>query len=200
MARATSRSYIRWRFSQNSGVIPSALPIRNAVSAVIDLRQWTISCIRTWGTPIVFAKRYWVMPSSLMTFCQVFSWMYRSRGGHSLSIVAQPDANYAWSSGIRTQLAPAAFSTCYPCNISLTRRENIMLTKPSKTADEDLPQGRMLTEEEDREMKENLARRNFGMSLDEFTEAWKASKFDGDREKHGDVVFLASMLPEYWTD
>ena len=49
-------------------------------------------------------------------------------------------------------------------------------------------------------MKENLARRNFGMSLDEFTEAWKAGKFDNDRGKHGDVVFLAKMLPEYWTD
>ena len=58
----------------------------------------------------------------------------------------------------------------------------------------------MLTEEEDREMKENLARRSFGMSLDEFTEAWKAGKFDGDKEKHGDVVFLASMLPEYWVE
>ncbi len=75
-----------------------------------------------------------------------------------------------------------------------------MLTKPSTITDEDLPQGRMLTEEEDREMKENLARRDFGMSLDEFTEAWKAGKFDGDEEKHGDVVFLASMLPEYWAD
>ena len=75
-----------------------------------------------------------------------------------------------------------------------------MFTKPSKTLDEDLPQGRMLTEEEDREMKEMLARRNFDMSLDEFTEAWKAGKFDGDKERHGDVVFLASMLPEYWQD
>ena len=37
-----------------------------------------------------------------------------------------------------------------------------MLTKPSKTVDENLAQGRMLTEEEDHEMKENLARRNFG--------------------------------------
>ena len=75
-----------------------------------------------------------------------------------------------------------------------------MLTKPSKIIDEALPQVRTLTEEEDREMKENLARRDFGMSLDEFTEAWKAGKFDGDEEKHGDVVFLASMLPEYWAD
>ncbi len=75
-----------------------------------------------------------------------------------------------------------------------------MFTKPSKTFDEDLPQGRMLTEEEDREMKENLARRNFDMSLDDFTEAWKAGKFDGDKEKHGRVIALAMMLPEYWED
>ena len=75
-----------------------------------------------------------------------------------------------------------------------------MLIKPSKIVDEDLPQGRMLTEEEDREMKENLARKNFGMSLAEFTDAWKAGKFDNDRERHGDVVFLAKMLPEYWAE
>jgi len=75
-----------------------------------------------------------------------------------------------------------------------------MLTKPSKITDEDIPQGRMLTEKESREMKENLARDYFDMSLDEFTEAWKAGKFDGDQERHGDVVFLAAMLPEAWTD
>ena len=75
-----------------------------------------------------------------------------------------------------------------------------MLIKPSQTTDEDIPQGRMLTEEEDREMKETLARKNFGMSLDEFTEAWKAGKFDNDRERHGKVVALAMMLPEYWTE
>lgn len=74
-----------------------------------------------------------------------------------------------------------------------------MLTKPSKIVDENLPQCRMLTEEEDREMKENLAQKKFGMTLDEFTEAWKAGKFDDDRKRHGDVVFLAKMLPEYWT-
>ena len=69
---------------------------------------------------------------------------------------------------------------------------------PETIDDEDLPQGRMFTEEEDREMKETLARRYFDMSLDEFTEKWKAGEFDGDRERHGDVVFLAKMLPEYW--
>ena len=71
---------------------------------------------------------------------------------------------------------------------------------PETIADEDLPEGRMLTEEEDREMKENLAQKNFGKSFAEFAKAWNAGEFDDDRERHGDVIFLASMLPEYWTD
>ena len=75
-----------------------------------------------------------------------------------------------------------------------------MLINPSTTIDDDIPEGRMLTEEEDREMKENLARHYFDMSLEEFTQAWKAGRFDGDHERHGDVVFLASMLPEYWEE
>ena len=74
-----------------------------------------------------------------------------------------------------------------------------MLTKPSKTG-EDLPELHNLTEDEYREMKENLALKNFGMSLKEFAEAWKAGKFDDDREKHGDVIRLAMMLPEYWAE
>ena len=66
--------------------------------------------------------------------------------------------------------------------------------------DNDIPQPRILTEEESLEMKENLAQRNFGMSLAEFTKAWLDGEFDGDRKRHGNVIFLASMLPEYWTD
>ena len=66
--------------------------------------------------------------------------------------------------------------------------------------DEDIPQSRILTEKEDREMKENLAQRNFGMSLAEFTKAWLDGEFDDDRERHGRVIALALMLPEYWTD
>ena len=66
--------------------------------------------------------------------------------------------------------------------------------------DEDIPQGRMLTEEEDREMKENLAQRNFGLSLAEFTKAWRAGEFDDNRELHGRVIALAMMLPEFWID
>ena len=71
---------------------------------------------------------------------------------------------------------------------------------PETIDDEDLPQGRMLTEEEDREMKENLARLHFDMSLEEFTEAWKAGDFDDDHELHGRVSFLAAMLPDYWEE
>lgn len=48
-------------------------------------------------------------------------------------------------------------------------------------------------------MKENLARYYFDMSLDEFTAAWNAGEFD-DRKRHGNVVFLVKMLPEYWTE
>ena len=32
-------------------------------------------------------------------------------------------------------------------------------------------------------MKENLARTNFGMSLDEFAKGWKAGDFEGDRAR-----------------
>lgn len=65
---------------------------------------------------------------------------------------------------------------------------------------QDTRSARFLTEEEAREMKENLARTNFGMSLDEFTAAWKSGEFDNDRERHHKVVSLAMMLPEYWED
>ena len=74
-----------------------------------------------------------------------------------------------------------------------------MLTKPSQNT-EDIPQGRILNEQEFLAMKEKLAQKRFGMSLEEFTKAWKAGEFDDDPERHGDVVSLAMMLPEYWTD
>ena len=69
---------------------------------------------------------------------------------------------------------------------------------PETIADEDLPKPHILTEEESRVMQENLAQKNFGMSLDEFRKAWLAGEFDGDRERHGRVIALAMMLPEYW--
>ena len=57
-----------------------------------------------------------------------------------------------------------------------------------------------LTEEEDRSIMEDLAQTNFGMSLDEFIRAWKSGKFDNDKRRHGDVISLAMMTPEYWND
>ncbi len=64
--------------------------------------------------------------------------------------------------------------------------------------DAELPKPRILTEEESLAMRENLARKNFGMSLDEFRKAYTAGEFDNDRERHGEVISLAMMLPEYW--
>ena len=72
-----------------------------------------------------------------------------------------------------------------------------MTAKPEKE-EFYVPKPIFLTKEEAREMKENLARKNFGMSLDEFFEAWKAGEFDDDRERHGDVIELAMMIPEAW--
>ena len=74
-----------------------------------------------------------------------------------------------------------------------------MVVEPTVITDEDLPQIRMLTEEEDLAMKENLARIDFDMSLEEFTAAWQAGEFDDKPELHGRVISLAMMLPEYWT-
>ena len=75
-----------------------------------------------------------------------------------------------------------------------------MLIKPSEITDDNIPQPRILTEEESRLMRENLAQKNFGMSLEEFTKAWKAGEFDNERERHGKVIALAMMLPEYWEE
>ena len=74
-----------------------------------------------------------------------------------------------------------------------------MLTKPSQKT-EDIPQVRILNEQEFLAMKERLAQTRFGMSLEEFTKAWKAGEFDDDQDRHGDVIGLAMMLPEYWAD
>ena len=73
-----------------------------------------------------------------------------------------------------------------------------MLTSPIEATDQDIPKPRILTEEESLAMREHLARKNFGMSFEEFGKAWKAGEFDNDRERHGKVVSLAMLLPEYW--
>ncbi len=74
-----------------------------------------------------------------------------------------------------------------------------MLTK-TLDASRETSEIRFLTKEEDRAMKEGLAQEHFGMSLGEFIEAWQSGRFDDDEERHDEVVSLAMMLPEYWTD
>lgn len=78
-------------------------------------------------------------------------------------------------------------------------RGNAMATQVSQKV-QDVRPARFLSEDEARNMKENLAQTNFGMSLDEFTRAWMAGEFDQDQENHHKVVSLAMMLPEYWED
>ena len=79
-------------------------------------------------------------------------------------------------------------------------KEGILLNELPMMTDEVLPQGHILTEEEDREMNETLARESFGVCLGEFTEAWKAGRFDGDRESHSAVIGLMMTPREHWLD
>ena len=72
-----------------------------------------------------------------------------------------------------------------------------MATQTSQATQETL-KGRMLSEDEARAVHENLARENFGMSLDEFIKAWKSGGFDNDRKRHNKVVSLAMLVPECW--
>ena len=102
-----------------------------------------------------------------------------------------------------TQLSRRRDTAQTQCGILVVQADDggraAMLTITSK-AGEDLPELHNLTVDEYQQMKENLALKNFGMNLEEFAEAWKAGKFDDDREKHGDVIRLAMMLPEYWAE
>ena len=79
-------------------------------------------------------------------------------------------------------------------------RGNAMLTKPSEITDDNTPRPRILTEEESKLMRENLAQKNFGMSFAEFAKAWNSGEFSYDRERHGKVLALAMLLPEYWEE
>ena len=73
-----------------------------------------------------------------------------------------------------------------------------MATRVENIEEIEVPKPRYYTEEEWREIREREARENFGMSLDEFFEAWKAGKFDGKPELHSEVVSLAMTIPEAW--
>ena len=67
-----------------------------------------------------------------------------------------------------------------------------MVAKPSEVTGEDIPQPRILTEEESLAMRESLA--------GEFTKVWKDDEFDDNRECHGKVIALAMLLQEYWEE
>ena len=73
-----------------------------------------------------------------------------------------------------------------------------MATQTSQTIRETTSNGRMLSEDEARGLQDNLARENFGITLDQFIKAWKAGEFDDDRERHNKVVSLAMLIPECW--
>ena len=76
---------------------------------------------------------------------------------------------------------------------SLKRIEEIDPAEEAK-----VPKPVVYTEKEWQAILEREARENFGMSVAEFFEAWKAGKFKGNREMHGKVVSLAMSIPEAW--
>ncbi len=67
-----------------------------------------------------------------------------------------------------------------------------MATESENIENIEVPKPHYYTEEEWREIRETEAQGNFGMSLAEFFEAWKAGEF------HDDVVSLAMTIPEAW--
>ena len=81
-----------------------------------------------------------------------------------------------------------------PPHVSEEEWRNIPETIPAS----ELPNPIFYTEEEWREIREKEAQKNFGMSLDEFFEAWTAGEFEGKPEIHDDVISLAMTIPEYW--
>ena len=68
----------------------------------------------------------------------------------------------------------------------------------SKKEEIHVPKPIILDEEEWQAMMERTAQKQFGMSVAEFFEAWQAGEFEDDRERHGEVISLAMMIPEAW--
>ncbi len=69
---------------------------------------------------------------------------------------------------------------------------------PETIPKEDLPKPIFYAEEEWQAKMERQAQRDFGMSVAEFFEAWKAGEFDGKPELHTKIVGLAMQIPEAW--
>ena len=73
-----------------------------------------------------------------------------------------------------------------------------MVTEPENTEEIEVPEPIFLTKEESQAIRERDARERFGMSAEEFFEAWKAGKFDDTPENHFKSIGLAMSFPEYW--
>ena len=69
---------------------------------------------------------------------------------------------------------------------------------PETIEDIDIPKPHFYTQEEWEARMEREAQENFGMSVAEFFETWKAGKFDGKPELHTRIVRLAMKIPEAW--
>ena len=81
-----------------------------------------------------------------------------------------------------------------PPHVSEEEWRNIPETIP----DSELPKPIFLSEEEWQAKMEREAQRDFGMSVAEFFEAWKAGKFHDKPELHDAVGGLAMQIPEAW--
>ena len=73
-----------------------------------------------------------------------------------------------------------------------------MATELENTDEILVPEPVFLTEEESLAIREREALEKFGMTLDEFFEAWKAGKFDDTPENHVKSISLAMTFPEAW--
>lgn len=73
-----------------------------------------------------------------------------------------------------------------------------MATEFDNTGEIEIPKPIFLTKEESEAIREREAREKFGMSAEEFFEAWKAGKFDDTQTNHVRSIGLAMSFPEAW--
>ena len=73
-----------------------------------------------------------------------------------------------------------------------------MATESESVEEVEVPEPIFLTKEESAAIREREAREKFGMSAEEFFEAWKAGKFDDTQTNHVRSIGLAMSFPEAW--
>ncbi len=73
-----------------------------------------------------------------------------------------------------------------------------MASEPENIEEIEIPEPIFLTKEESQAIREREAREKFGMSAEEFFEAWKAGKFDDTQTNHVRSIGLAMSFPEAW--